>query len=70
VTFTSPDPQKLPLPEPRYLAFHAAIAKVVHTAGLAGHLDSILREREEAKVLSSDSTVDYLDHLLRIVVST
>ena len=33
VTFTSPNPEMYPLPDPRYLAFHATVAKVVHAAG-------------------------------------
>jgi hypothetical protein len=65
VTFTSPNPEVYPLPDPRYLAFHAAIAKVVHMAGMAEHLDNILRKYEDIRVLSDESGVEYLDGLLR-----
>ena len=66
VTFTSFDPENLPLPDPRYLAFHAAVSKVVHMAGMAEHLDEILRKYEDIRVLSDQSSVEYLDGLLRI----
>jgi hypothetical protein len=66
VTFTSPDPARFPLPDPRYLAFHAAVAKVVHMAGMAEHLDEILRKTEDIRVLSDESAVEHLDGLLRV----
>lgn len=66
VTFTSPNPEMLPLPNPRYLAFHAAVAKVVHMAGMAEHLDDILRKYENIRVLSDESDAEYLDGLLRV----
>lgn len=65
VIFTSPDPEVYPLPDPRYLAFHAAVAKVVHMAGMAEHLDDILRRYESIRVLSDESSIEYLDGLLR-----
>jgi hypothetical protein len=65
VTFTSPNPELLPLPNPHYLAFHAAIAKVVHTAGIAEHLDDILRKYEDIRVLSDELGAEYLAGLLR-----
>lgn len=65
VIFTSPDPEAYPLPDPRYLAFHAAVAKVVHMAGMAEHLDDILRKYENIRVLSDESSVEYFDGLLR-----
>jgi hypothetical protein len=61
----SPGPE-YPLPEPRYLAFHAAVAKVVHMAGMAEHLDDIIRKYEDIRVLSDDSDAEYLDGLLRV----
>ena len=66
VTFSSPNPEMYPLPDPRYLAFHATVAKVVHTAGMAEHLDDILRKYENIRVLSDESGVEYLDGLLRV----
>ena len=64
VTFTSPNPQMYPLPDPRYLDFHATVAKVVHTAGIAEHLDEILHKYESVRVLSDELGVEYLDGLL------
>ncbi|KAF8228325.1 hypothetical protein L208DRAFT_1292181 [Tricholoma matsutake] len=64
VAFTSFSPENLPLPDPRYLAFHAAISKVVHMVGMAEHLDEILRKYEDIRVLSDQSSVEYLDGLL------
>ena len=66
VTFTSSDPELLPLPKPSYLAFHASLAKVVHMAGMAEYLDDILRRYEEIRVLSDESGTEYLDRLLRV----
>ena len=66
VIITSADP-RYPLPDPRYLALHAAVAKVVHTAGMAEYLDDIVRKYENIRVLSDESHVEYLDSLLRIV---
>ena len=65
VTLTSPDPETYPLPDPRYLAFHAAVAKVVHIAGIDEHLYAILEKYEDIRVLSDDFGVEYLDGLLR-----
>lgn len=66
VNFTSPNPEMYPLPDPRYLAFHATVAKVVHMAGIAEHLDDILQKYENIRVLSDESGVEYLDGLLRV----
>jgi hypothetical protein len=35
VTFTTPDPVKFPVPNPEYLAIHAACAKIAHLSGAA-----------------------------------
>jgi len=66
VVFKSPDEDKFPIPDRRYLAFHAAVAKVVHMAGMAEYLDDIIRKQENIRVLSDESHVEYLDGLLRI----
>jgi hypothetical protein len=65
ITFTSPKPM-YPLPDPRYLALHATVAKVVHTAGIDNHLDDILEKYEDIRVLSDESDLEYLDGLLRV----
>jgi hypothetical protein len=65
VTFTTPDPQNLPLPSPEYLKIHAACARVAHLSGAGEHIDQVLRELEDTKVLSKDgASVDALDHAL------
>jgi hypothetical protein len=55
-----------PLPDPRYLAFHAAVAKVVHLSGMAEHLDSMMEKYKSGPVLLDESDVKYPDWLLRI----
>lgn len=64
VTFTTDHPE-LPLPDRRYLALHAACAKVVHMSGAAHLINKILREAAETKVLSGDgSSGELLAYLL------
>jgi len=62
VTFTSVDPTLYPLPDHRYLALHAAVAKVVHMAGIGEYLDGVV---EKFCLLSDNSCVDYYN-ILRI----
>ncbi|EUC55416.1 HNH endonuclease [Rhizoctonia solani AG-3 Rhs1AP] len=63
VTFTSDT--ELPLPDRRYLALHAACAKVVNMSGAAEYINSILRDLEKIDVLSQDgSSAHVLDCLL------
>lgn len=65
VTFESTVPAKLPLPDRRYLAFHAACAKVVHLSGAAEYILKTLRDCERTKVLSEDgSSAELLGSLL------
>ncbi|KDN33842.1 hypothetical protein RSAG8_13061, partial [Rhizoctonia solani AG-8 WAC10335] len=55
----------LPLPDHRYLALHAACAKVIHMSGAAELIDSILRDTEDAQVLAQDgSSAGLFDSLL------
>ncbi|KAI6012252.1 hypothetical protein EDC04DRAFT_2905058 [Pisolithus marmoratus] len=54
VTFSTPDPQRLPLPSPTYLAIHAACAKVAHLSGAAEYIEKILRRMEDTCVLAED----------------
>jgi hypothetical protein len=64
VTLTSTSPQ-LELPDPRYLALHAACARVVKFSGAAGYIKCLLRDAEDTKVLSEDgSSAELLDNLL------
>ncbi|TFK53832.1 hypothetical protein OE88DRAFT_1656202 [Heliocybe sulcata] len=54
VTFTTPDPEHLPLPSAELLALHAACAKVAHLSGAAEYLDDLDRDLEASTVLASD----------------
>jgi len=65
VTFTTPDLQNLPLPSPEYLKIHAACARVAHLSGAGEHIDQVLRELEDTKVLSKDgASAEALEHAL------
>ncbi|KAG9021077.1 hypothetical protein FS837_007589 [Tulasnella sp. UAMH 9824] len=60
----------IPLPDPRYLALHAACAKVVHQSGIAKMLDKLLEDLERTNVLSSDgSSASLLRHALTIAAA-
>jgi len=41
IEFTTPDPEKLPLPLPEYPQIHAC-AKVVHLSGAAEYIEQML----------------------------
>jgi len=56
VTFTTPDPEQLPLPSPDYLRLHAAAARVAHLSGAGEYIDKMLRDMEETRVLSTDGS--------------
>ncbi|KAH9910957.1 uncharacterized protein B0H18DRAFT_842565, partial [Fomitopsis serialis] len=56
MTFTTPDPEKLPLPSPDYLRLHAAAARVAHLSGAGEYIDKLLRDMEETRVLSNDGS--------------
>ncbi|KAI5999983.1 hypothetical protein EDD15DRAFT_2362514 [Pisolithus albus] len=64
VTFSTPDPEKYPLPNPTYLAIHAACAKVAHLSGAAEHIEEVLSRFEDTSVLAEDggsySDVNYI----------
>ena len=55
VTFTSAFPE-LPLPDPRYLALHAACAKVAHLSGAGEYIERTFRELDNMKVLASNGS--------------
>lgn len=46
------------LPNPVLLETHAALAKILHTSGMAKYIDDILGEREDIRGLSGDGTTD------------
>ena len=56
VTFTTPDPVKLPVPSRAYLELHAACCRVAHLSGASKCIDRILRDMEDIQVLSQDGT--------------
>ncbi|KAG8899708.1 peroxisomal assembly protein, partial [Tulasnella sp. 403] len=68
VEFTTSDLTDLPLPDPRYLALHAACAQVAHASGAAKYIDELLRDMEDRTVLAEDgSSFKLLDHALSLV---
>ncbi|KAG8900846.1 hypothetical protein FRC00_010814 [Tulasnella sp. 408] len=61
---------RIPVPDPRYLALHAACAKVVHQSGMAEILDELLEDLERTDVLSSDgSSASLLHHTLAMAAA-
>ncbi|KAI5999985.1 hypothetical protein EDD15DRAFT_2362515 [Pisolithus albus] len=54
VTFSTPDPDKYPLPNPTYLAIHATCAKVAHLSGAAEHIEEVFRRMEDTLALAED----------------
>ncbi|KAF8964874.1 hypothetical protein BDZ97DRAFT_1904240 [Flammula alnicola] len=54
----------LPPPDPRYLALHAACARVAHLSGAGEYIDRILRDIERVGVLASHGNSDALYHVL------
>ena len=54
ITFTTPDPVKLPVPSPSYLELHAACCRVANLSGAGEYIDKVLRDMEDIQVLSQD----------------
>ncbi|KAI6019266.1 hypothetical protein BKA83DRAFT_4303562 [Pisolithus microcarpus] len=54
VTFSTPDPDEYPLPNPAYPAIHATRIKVAHLSGAAEHIEEVLRRMEDTLVLAED----------------
>ena len=52
VTFTTPDPVKLPVPSRRYLRLHATAAQVAHLSGAGECVDRILRDLADTQVMA------------------
>lgn len=64
ITF-NPRDLRLAVPDPRYLALHAACAKVAHLSGAGLYMDQVHRDMEELSVLSQDgSSADVLRYAL------
>jgi hypothetical protein len=51
VTFTTPDQDKYPVPDPTYLAIHAACAKVAHLSGAAESISKFQQDMEDGDTL-------------------
>ena len=56
VTFSTNDPEHLPVPAPELLALHATCCKVAHLSGAAEYIDRLYRDADEIGVLSGDGT--------------
>ena len=55
-----------PLPNPKYLAIHAACCRVAHMSGAAEYLDKLICDMEELHVLAEDGTsADILAYALQ-----
>lgn len=54
----------VPLPNPRLLEVHAAIARVLHASGSAEYIDKVLRDREDIRCLATDGSTDIAAMLL------
>lgn len=54
VTFIAQN--NLPLPDPRYLALHAACANVAHLSGAGEYIDTIDRDIDTIRVLAKDGS--------------
>lgn len=62
VTFSTPDPETLPLPKPAYLHIHATCAKIAHLSGASEYIEKVLRDLEEICVLAEDGGSSQLLH--------
>ena len=56
VTFSTHDPEHLPVPAPELLALHATCCKVAHLSGATEYIDRVYRDAERMGVLASDGT--------------
>ena len=56
ITFSTEDPENLPIPSRALLALHATCCKVAHFSGAAEYIKRIYRDAEEMGVLASDGT--------------
>ncbi|KAF8877656.1 hypothetical protein CPB84DRAFT_1794761 [Gymnopilus junonius] len=64
IVFTTPDEERLPVPDPRYLALHAACARVAHLSGAGEYIDEVLCDLETTGVLAPHGNSDVLYHAL------
>ncbi|KAF5387950.1 hypothetical protein D9615_000667 [Tricholomella constricta] len=64
VTLITHDAETHPLPDHRYLALHAACARVAHLSGASEYIMQVLRELEHIGVLAYDGSSDALYYAL------
>jgi hypothetical protein len=65
VTFTTPDPVKYPVPNPEYLAIHAACAKIAHLSGAAELIETFDQDMDDGQMLNPNGTsVDLLEYAI------
>ncbi|TFK34404.1 hypothetical protein BDQ12DRAFT_700465 [Crucibulum laeve] len=65
VTFATPDPIKLPVPSPTYLAIHVACTKIAHFSGATEYIDKLYRDLENSTALDTNgASADMLEHAL------
>ncbi len=62
ITFTSPDPDLLPVPSPELLELHAVCSKVAHMSGATDYLDEFDRDMDGLDVLAFDGTSSAVLH--------
>jgi len=55
VCFTSTNPQ-LELPDPKFIAIHAACCRAAHLSGAAEAVDLLYRDTEKIRVLADDGS--------------
>lgn len=55
ITLIASDP-RFALPNPKFLAIHAACAKIYHASGMMEVIDQVLRDKEVVKMLSQDGS--------------
>lgn len=60
IELTTPDPVEYPLPDSRYLALHAACARVAHLSGAGEYIEKVLRDIESIGVLANNGGSDPL----------
>jgi len=64
--FSDPSDGQLEMPSRKYLALHAACAKVANLSSAVEYLDNLDRDREESTVLAFDgSSAAVFEHALR-----
>ncbi|KAJ3576720.1 hypothetical protein NP233_g232 [Leucocoprinus birnbaumii] len=56
VTFSTRDPEHLPVPSHKLLTLHATCCKVTHTSGTTEYIDKVYDDVDETGVLAFDST--------------